>query len=166
MNQKIEDRIDTNSGCYQLILLHPRAQKRRIGRLGTLVFPAGTFIYTGSHQTALGPRIFRHLKRVKKRHWHIDYLTTSAGFIVRWVAVFPNRKDECRINQSLCRVLAGESILKGFGATDCQEKCDSHLCYQSHFSADLYLNWLSNYPGARFLKVSRGRILRENETGG
>ena len=88
--------------------------------LGTL---EGPYCYIGS---AFGPggleaRIRRHLKRRKPIKWHIDYLTSSAGF--RFLCAFSHPgRVECDTAQALSLVLEGEPR---FGCSDC--RCRSHL---------------------------------------
>jgi Domain of unknown function DUF123 len=60
-------------GCYSLIIYLRKKTLIRIGKLGQAVFPAGTYVYTGSAMGGLEPRLKRHLRSKKKLRWHIDY---------------------------------------------------------------------------------------------
>src|SRR5262249_31080873 len=74
------DRLTAGSlshlGCYSVIIDRNRRKKTGVGKLGQEVFPAGTHVYTGSAMKGLGGRLRRQCKRIKKMHWHIDYLLT------------------------------------------------------------------------------------------
>jgi sugar fermentation stimulation protein A len=76
----------------------------------------------------LSKRIDRHRQQDKKNlHWHIDYLRPFAEFR----AALPIRTEddlECKIADCL-RDLAGDDTPKGFGSSDCRNKCRSHLSY-------------------------------------
>lgn len=96
-----------------LLISHPRWQ----------YFPAGWYVYVGSGKTNIFSRIHRHLRRQKKIHWHIDYLTTHPS--VRIAAIAFSTFPECRLVQ----LTPGEVLHPGFGATDCKQNCISHLRY-------------------------------------
>lgn len=120
------DRPPTSPGTYALHLELPRAARVRIGRLGTFVFPAGSYIYVGS---ALGPgglraRLERHLRRDKKIHWHIDYLLTRARVIsVEYDC--SGERLECVWAQMYEQDTEMSITVPGFGASDCS--CRAHL---------------------------------------
>ena len=78
-------------------------------------------MYTGGARRAIEARIERHLSKVKKFHWHIDYLLGADGVCVR--KVFRHAEDECTVNQQV----HGSVLTKGFGASDCRSGCVSHL---------------------------------------
>ncbi|MGE5336851.1 MAG: DUF123 domain-containing protein, partial [Gemmatimonadota bacterium] len=59
---------------YQLLIEIARPLRCAIGRLGVFDFPAGRYLYTGSARRNLDARIARHLRGIKRLHWHIDYL--------------------------------------------------------------------------------------------
>jgi len=107
--------------AYQLHIHLDRSITLAIGRLGTFVFPAGDYIYTGSARRNIEVRIARHLRKEKKLRWHIDYLLASKHVSVTRVERFTC--DECPLNQQV----AGEIIAPGFGASDCRAGCGSHL---------------------------------------
>jgi Uri superfamily endonuclease len=92
-----------------------------IGRLGSVTFPKGAYVYTGSAKRNFEARIARHLRREKALRWHIDYLLTAAGVSV--IEVIRSQADECALNQAT----AGAIVVAGFGASDCRRGCGSHL---------------------------------------
>jgi len=77
----------------------------------------------GSAQNGLEKRIERHLRRAKRKFWHIDYLLGN-GF-AKVVKVFykeAGRTEECRIARKLSE--KGVAV-KNFGCSNCG--CVSHL---------------------------------------
>lgn len=71
----------------------------------------------------LEKRILRHLKREKKRHWHLDFITTSELFEPLEVWIFRGKRFECELAETLSK--NGNEPVLGFGSTDCS--CKSHL---------------------------------------
>ena len=109
--------------AYQLTIEVAKPVQVQVGRLGTFVFPAGRYIYTGSAKRSFEARIARHLRKEKSLRWHIDYLLAASG--VRVVAVKRSRQDECALNQKV----RGTMVVPAFGASDCRNGCGSHLRY-------------------------------------
>jgi Uri superfamily endonuclease len=110
-------------GSYILVIDLVEAARLKVGRLGTFEFPAGLYLYCGSALNGLEDRIRRHLRRDKKGHWHIDYLTTVAPVVEVWWISDENRW-ECRWAQSI-RERGGQIVAPGFGSSDC--RCPTHL---------------------------------------
>lgn len=108
---------------YQLVIELESAATVSVGKLGRFHFPAGRYVYTGSARRGLEARIRRHLGQGKKRHWHIDYLLTLPEARVKEVK--RSRKGECAKNQQI----QGQIPVPGFGASDCERGCGSHLKY-------------------------------------
>ncbi|MCD6216135.1 MAG: GIY-YIG nuclease family protein [Candidatus Aenigmarchaeota archaeon] len=108
-------------GIYALIINLEKNIKIRVGSLGHIPFKRGMYVYVGSAQNGIEQRVKRHLKRRKKKHWHIDYLLEHAN--VKDVLVKKGPKNlECLI----AKKLMGFSVpIKGFGCSDCN--CESHL---------------------------------------
>lgn len=96
-----------------------------VGKLGECHFPKGNYIYTGSAKRNIDSRVKRHLSKNKKLRWHIDYLLNNPNVIVEDVKLFSI--SECELNQST----TGRILIPKFGATDCKQKCMSHLKYVS-----------------------------------
>jgi Uri superfamily endonuclease len=109
---------------YQLIIEVSRPLSLRVGQLGTFRFPAGRYVYTGSARRNLEARIARHLSSRKRLRWHVDYLLAQRG--VKVVRVRRSRLDECQLNRSV----RGATPAAGFGASDCEAGCGSHLKYR------------------------------------
>jgi len=110
-------------GTYLLVIELNKDLSIDIGKLGSMEFKSGFYIYVGSALNGLDQRIQRHLKSEKKLHWHIDYLLKHAKIISVFYRESDNR-EECVIAKALNENL---SPVIGFGCSDC--KCNSHLFY-------------------------------------
>jgi len=121
-------------GSYALRLRLPICTPLQIGSLGSLEFPAGDYVYLGS---ALGPgglrgRLGRHLRLIRKTHWHIDYLREPAhlvevSFEIATAADPGEERLECRWSQALGSVPEIHIPMLAFGASDCRSGCVAHL---------------------------------------
>jgi len=107
-------------GTYVLVLkLESDAIVKTKGR--NFSIEKGYYVYVGSAINGLFQRIQRHLKREKKKHWHIDFLLDTAKVIA--VIVVPSEHPlEKRIASVFTKTFLGVS---GFGASD--SKSSSHL---------------------------------------
>ncbi|MEQ8660208.1 MAG: DUF123 domain-containing protein [Gammaproteobacteria bacterium] len=120
---------DARPGTYVLALVAPAAQTCMVGRLGTVTLVPGYYLYVGS---AFGPggvraRVRRHLRRDRRRHWHLDYLGEALTAIEAWYT-----HDVTRREHEFAAMLAGRRELRGvagFGCSDCA--CATHL-FVSH----------------------------------
>lgn len=112
---------------YILILQLKSDLSINIGSLGLINFKKGYYIYIGSAKRNINSRVERHLKREKKLHWHIDYLTNNKSFEIKFVYLIENYK-ECEIS----KIFNQDSFIfiKNFGSSDC--KCKSHLFYSKN----------------------------------
>jgi Uri superfamily endonuclease len=95
-----------------------------VGRLGTFLFPAGRYVYTGSARRNIKARVCRHLTGGKSKRWHVDYLLAAPH--VRITGVKLTRLEECALN----RGTPGAVLFPGLGSSDCRSGCRSHLKYQ------------------------------------
>ena len=110
-------------GVYVLVISVGKNIKPKIGGLGKIGFKKGLYAYVGSAQNNLEKRISRHLKKRKKKFWHIDYLTANKVVTIKKVYYKKsNKKEECITAKKLSRV--GVPV-KNFGCSDCN--CESHL---------------------------------------
>lgn len=110
-------------GVYVLIISVAEDIRVRVGALGDINFEKGLYAYVGSAQNSLEKRVARHLRKAKKKFWHIDYLLDSDA--VRVVKVFykeAGKSEECRIAGKLSE---RSVAVKNFGSSDCS--CVSHL---------------------------------------
>jgi len=132
----------------------------QIGRLKENLFPAGVYIYTGSHQKYLMKRVERHLRKAKKVHWHIDYLTTQPDIGFRNIILFPASREECRLNQLFREFSGGVFRHPGFGSSDCRNQCASHLLYLPRLPdsrVDEWINSVSALNPVRMVFTSFGK---------
>lgn len=112
-------------GAYVLLVRLRASTSVSLAGRPVMVFPPGRFLYCGS---AYGPgglraRLRRHMRPDKRVHWHIDHLTTQGDVEGAWA--YPG-ETECRLVDRLRgRGLAAPHA--GFGASDCQAGCRSHL---------------------------------------
>lgn len=121
-------------GVYTLIIFLSKRKIIEVGRFGKVTFPNGYYAYTGSalgpHERSLQNRVYRHLCKEKAVRWHIDYLLKCPEVTVKAVlAAETNERRECEINKLIAEKLEGEVIIEGFGASDCRERCRSHLIF-------------------------------------
>jgi Uri superfamily endonuclease len=110
-------------GTYLLLLKIKKPVKIKTGGLGFLNFEKSSYAYIGSALNNLEKRIKRHLLKNKKKHWHIDFLTTNKN--IKITSVFykkSNKKQECIFANKLSKF--GLPI-NNFGSSDC--KCNSHF---------------------------------------
>ncbi|MCF7803501.1 MAG: GIY-YIG nuclease family protein [Candidatus Marinimicrobia bacterium] len=114
------------SGGYILKLTVSKETEIQVGKLGLMELTPGEYLYGGSAKKGIVSRINRHMEPEKKRYWHIDYLTTHPGVDIEEVWCFPGQSE---IEHQLAdHSQAGiDSILRGFGNSDCAQGCPAHL---------------------------------------
>ncbi len=110
-------------GSYVLIINLKKEKEIEIGRLGRILFNKGYYAYVGSGLNNLEKRVGRHLRKNKKKKWHIDYLLEE-GKIEEIFYRESDRKEECNIARILSKKF---NFIPGFGSSDC--KCRSHLFF-------------------------------------
>lgn len=115
---------DSKPGAY--LLLIELAEPLGFALRGkNMVLDAGTYAYAGN---ANGPggiaaRVARHMRKDKRRHWHIDALTMAAQNIT--ALAFPG-SSECALMQQLADSGLAQIPIAGFGSSDCRT-CKAHL---------------------------------------
>ena len=120
---------------YQLLIKVTKDIDLKVGKLGRFIFLVGSYVYTGSAKTNIDKRIERHLCKEKKLHWHIDYLLNNDD--VKIIDIKKSEMIECSLNKKTF----GTIIIKGFGSSDCNLCCGSHLKYLGDYElADLSAN--------------------------
>jgi Uri superfamily endonuclease len=124
----------STTGVYTLLLFLPNEANLNIGKLGKKRFPEGYYTYTGSAlgngASSLKHRIARHLKKEKRKFWHIDYLLADENVNVEAVVIAETKENmECTLNRYMKKMMGAKVPVKGFGASDCRKKCGSHLLY-------------------------------------
>jgi len=127
IDKKIYDksiiRINWMKGSYLINIYLKKDTKITVGRLGNLKFHKGNYIYVGSALNGFEQRINRHLRKMKKIHWHIDYLL-KYGQIINVFYKESEKKEECLIAKKLNNIFPS---IPDFGCSDCN--CESHLFY-------------------------------------
>ncbi len=121
------------TGTYALILRNYSKATIQIGRWGRICVNPGYYSYIGS---AFGPggvraRVLRHLRKEKRKHWHIDYLREFMEPVGIWCT-----HDRHRLEHIWARSLSdlgSITPIHGFGCSDCH--CDSHLFHAATESA-------------------------------
>jgi Uri superfamily endonuclease len=112
--------MQTRPGTYILLLTLKKTKDITIGKLGTITFPAESYVYIGSAQNGLDQRIHRHQRATKKTHWHIDYLLPHTH--INHIYIKPGTtRNEC----SLATAFHHYQPIPGFGSSDCT--CTTHL---------------------------------------
>jgi Uri superfamily endonuclease len=118
-----KEKLSALKGVYVLVIQVDKDIQVNVGGIGKSTFRKGFYAYVGSAQNNLEKRVARHLRKEKRKFWHVDYLLDDNATKV--VSVFHKQADkteECAI----ARVIGerGKPI-DGFGSSDCN--CTSHL---------------------------------------
>lgn len=106
---------------YLLHIYLKKSRRIKIGKLGTFTFKEGNYFYVGSAKRNLMQRIERHLKKQKKKFWHIDYFLQYAR--IKKVRI-------CNLSEETMATMLSREIeipVLGFGSSD--KKSKSHLFY-------------------------------------
>ena len=115
-------------GTYVLVLALDKETLISVGKLTSLSFPPGYYLYVGSALGGLNSRIGRHIRGGRRLHWHIDYLRQRARVIEVWYLVSGERL-ECSWYRAASGLPRARMPVAGFGSSGCG--CDSHLLYFS-----------------------------------
>ena len=121
-------------GNYTLIIHSKTPSRLCTPRQGWIKLGDGYYAYTGSAlgrgALSLRRRVARHLRKRKKKHWHIDYfLANDTARITAIVAASSSENKECEITDSIRNIEGATIPVMGFGASDCKRNCGSHLVY-------------------------------------
>jgi len=123
-----------DKGVYLLILMLNTNQRILAGKLKQTEFEPGIYLYIGSARNGLAGRIARHLRKEKKKFWHIDYFLQKARIKEIWIR--NDYFDECQILSEAKKSLKNSCFpLKKFGSSDC--RCPSHLIYLPDYEVNL-----------------------------
>ena len=142
--------ISAEAGSYLLWLHLPQSKILTVGKLGSFTFPEGDYAYLGS---ARGPgglraRLGRHLRGNGKTRWHIDYLRAAAhlrgyGFVIHRRGMMCRAPMECDWSQKLAALPKSRIVALGFGASDCNLGCATHLICFPKLQVDQITNLLN-----------------------
>jgi Uri superfamily endonuclease len=122
--------IPSKKGNYILVFRLEERTRQNIRRFKDVILESGYYLYCGSaHGTGgLKGRISRHLTRSFIKFWHIDYLKECLQPLEVWCQV-SSEKIECSFCRFLHFQMGGGIPIKGFGSSDCRNKCESHLIF-------------------------------------
>ncbi|HUL31268.1 MAG TPA: DNA/RNA nuclease SfsA, partial [Thermodesulfobacteriota bacterium] len=116
------EREARDRGSYLLVLNLKKDRKIGVGKLGSVHFKKGFYIYVGSAMVNLSKRMERHRHLRKRHHWHIDELRAAADFR-SVLAIRSSDRIECEVAKAMSEI--AEWSIPGFGSTDCS--CETHL---------------------------------------
>ncbi|MEM2109053.1 MAG: GIY-YIG nuclease family protein [Candidatus Odinarchaeota archaeon] len=117
-------------GIYYLLISVSKGFKLKTGSLGLVDFKKGLYVYVGSGKGKRGGselvnRVLRHLRACKKTRWHIDYLLSSSHVKIKGLCII---EGQCLSECDFIKKIAGLGVfIPGFGSSDCESKCGSHL---------------------------------------
>ncbi|MBK8946603.1 MAG: GIY-YIG nuclease family protein [Ignavibacteriae bacterium] len=122
-----------NSGIYFLEIKILRKCCIEIKKFGRISFEKGFYYYVGSAQRNLKQRILRHHRKIKKLHWHVDFITANENSKIENIFTFPNnlKKEECFFVNFLETEFQLVHKIKNFGNSDCKN-CTSHLLFSKN----------------------------------
>jgi Uri superfamily endonuclease len=115
--------MSMSKGVYVLIVAMNKHLNVKVGALDELNFEKGLYAYVGSAQKGLEKRIERHLRKAKRKFWHIDYLLGNASVeVLKILCKKAGKAEECVI---ATKISGRGAAIEGFGSSDC--RCPSHL---------------------------------------
>ncbi len=133
---EMSGKVLPREGVYVLLIRMNGVATLRHPVMGTLRLRRGYYAYVGRASKGLRERLRRHLgMKIKKRHWHIDYLLEIAPAVEIWV--YPLSVGECDIARELVRRGGEREGLRGFGSSDC--RCPGHLVYLGEGNPEMRL---------------------------
>jgi len=116
------EREAKDRGSYLFVLRLSDDKKINVGKLGSIVFKKGFYVYVGSAMANLTARIERHQRLRKNFHWHIDSLR-DVSEVVGVFSIRSSDRLECELASSVSNI--AEWPIQGFGSSDCT--CPTHL---------------------------------------
>ena len=114
-------------GTYAIIMELISDKIISVGKLGKINFKKGYYLYVGSGQNSLETRVARHLRKRKKKFWHIDYLLSQWEARIKEVWIAEDRRIECLAARKILEEINTPLVAKKFGSRDCG--CQAHLFY-------------------------------------
>ena len=111
------------NGIYVLVISVDKNVRINVGALGSVFFEKGLYAYVGSAQNNLKRRLERHLTKVKRKFWHVDYLLCND--VVKVLRGFHRKAEKYEECQIALKMNKRGIAIKGFGSSNC--RCVSHL---------------------------------------
>ena len=145
--------ISSKKGNYIIIFRLEERTRQNLHRFGNVELIPGYYFYCGSAHGSGGlkSRITRHLTKSSKKFWHIDYIKGYLFPTEVWYQV-SLEKNECSFCRTFHDQMGGEIPIKGFGSSDCRNKCGSHLV---RFPLGSNLDHLFNTLNSKFKGMAR-----------
>jgi len=145
--------ISSRKGNYIIIFRLEERTRQNLHRFDDVDLIPGYYFYCGSAHGngGLKSRIMRHLTKSSKKFWHIDYLKDLLFPVEIWCQTSSGR-NECSFCKIFHKQMGGEIPIKGFGSSDCKNKCESHLVW---FSQEVDLDYLFNILNSKFSGMTR-----------
>jgi len=133
----------TISGSYLLILENHEDINIKIGQLGKISFKKGYYVYIGSAMNGLDQRLNRHHRSLKKKRWHIDYISPNPMRLIKDFKIRRRDRVEDKIADDLMKIADG--YILNFGSSDSRLK--SHLLFfkKSPLQNQLFIKVILNY---------------------
>ena len=173
----------TDPGVYVLTFRAMQTIRMTVGKLSRYEFVVGPglYAYVGSARGGLANRIWRHLNLTARKSataYHIDRVTTAGAR--RWrplgaVVTLGEDVKECDQTRALEKTVSASPITgvligagggnsrpprcRGFGDTDCERKCGSHLFRIMDKGVDM--SRLARRLGGRWRPVEYWELLAE-----
>ena len=122
--------MNAQPGTYAIIFKNNCKKHIQIGHRHQIKIEPGYFIYIGSAcgKGGVRARVLRHYRKIKRNHWHIDYLRKHMNPVTVWYTHDINRLEHkwaCSFNK-----MSNITAIPRLGCSDC--KCYSHLFYSSN----------------------------------
>jgi len=129
-----------STGAYVLLVVLEETTDIVAGSVGELRLLPGNYLYCGSAQGGLVPRLARHMRSGKRIHWHVDRLT-EVGEVVGALTFHGGKEMECELSALLKRIPGVVPMGHRFGSSDCH--CPTHLFRVSDDQLELVLEVLA-----------------------
>ena len=137
-----------SKGTYVLRIKVKKDLLLNVGALGKRRFEKGVYLYVGSAMNSLEKRVKRHIKKEKKKRWHIDYLTTAEGVEIEGAYVFREKRIEEKLSEALSGICKS---VDGFGASD-MKNVKSNLYLSNEDAKKVIQDW----GGSKFDEIFSG----------
>jgi Uri superfamily endonuclease len=135
--------MNMNKGSY-LLFMNVQEKIEVSSKSSCWIIDSGLYVYVGSAMSTLTGRVKRHLTEKKKKHWHIDFLTSRSKIILAILLPSKAKKEE-EISQLVNEF--GKPI-KGFGSTDCKGLKSNLYKINSEYAGTifqkLFIEWRGN----------------------
>ncbi len=137
-----------SKGTYVLRIKVKKDLLLNVGALGKRRFEKGVYLYVGSAMNSLEKRVKRHIKKEKKKRWHIDYLTTVEDVEIEGAYVFREKRIEEKLSEALSEICKS---VDGFGASD-MKNVKSNLYLSNEDAKKVIQDW----GGSEFDEIFSG----------